>query len=286
MSTRALAIGALCATTLVSTASGQRKDIIQLQRDMALLQDSLRQSARDNSERLAGLEALIKQSLEKQDKLTAGQVVIERSLASLDDALTEPQRSTSAKVDSLTDQFVVLRATVEEMGAAVERVQADVGDIKTHLTTLPPPLEGEEGEGEQASAVEAGDAIFQGGMSDFLRGNLENARGQFQDYLTLYSTHAKAGEAQYYLAETYYSSADYEEAARQFDQVYKRFPLSPAAPDSLYKMGLSLVKLRTRDDEAKKAFASLIERFPDSNAARLGRAELNGLNNSKPSPGL
>ena len=285
MSSRSFAIAVLCGA-LIPVAHGQRKEFIQIQRDMALLQDTLRQYERASSERLAGLEALIKQSGEKQDKLSAGQAVIERNLAALDDALTEPQRSTTAKVDSLTEQFGALRATVEEMGAAVERLQADVRDIKTHLTTLPPPLEGEEGVEGEASAVQASEAIFEGGLGDYLRGNLDNARGQFMDYLALYPTHSKAGEAQYYLAETYYSAADYQEAARQFDQVYKRYPLSPAAPDSLYKMGVSLKNLRTRNDEAERAFESVIERFPDSNAARLAVPELNSLRNTKPSPGL
>ncbi len=286
MSTRSLAIVALCGAALLPAAHAQRKELIQIQRDMALLQDILRQNERAGSERLAGLEALIKQSAEKQDKLSAGQAVIERNLAALDDALTEPQRSTTAKVDSLTEQFGALRATVEEMGAAVERLQADVRDIKTHLTTLPPPIEGEEGEEGQASAVQASEAIFEGGLGDYLRGNLDNARGQFMDYLALYPTHSKAGEAQYYLAETYYSAADYEEAARQFDQVYKRYPLSPMAPDSLYKMGMSLKNLRTRNDEAIRAFESVIERFPDSDVTRLAVPELNSLRNTKPSPGL
>ena len=286
MSTKPFAIAVLCCAALIPSAQGQKKELIQLQRDMALLQDTLRQMEGRSSERLAGLEALIKQSTEKQDKLATGQAVIERSLAALDDALTEPQRSTSAKVDSLTEQFGALRATVEEMGASVEHLQADVRDIKTHLTTLPAPIEGEEGSEGEASAVQASEAIFQGGMGDYLRGNLENARGQFMDYLALYPTHAKAGEAQYYLAETYYSAADYEEAARQFDQVYKRYPLSPSAPDSLYKKGLSLQKMRNRQEETVKAFESTIERFPDSNASRLSRAELNSINSSKPSPGL
>lgn len=286
MSARPLAALVLCAAVLVPAAHGQKKEIVQFQRDLALMQETLRLNNSKIDERLIALEALVKQSVDKQDKLTAGQAVIERRLGTLDDALSEPQRSTAAKVDMLADQFSSLRATVEEMGASVERLQADVRDIKTHLTTLPPPVEGEEGEVTEASAVQASEAIFEGGMADYLRGNIASARGQFQDYLTLYGGHSKAPDAQYYLAETFYSSAEYEEAARQFDQVYKRYPLSKAAPDSLFKKGQSLANLRGRSDEALEAYESVMERFPDSNASRLARAELNRLRNSKPSPGL
>lgn len=284
MSARPFALSLLLVASLAPNAVGQRKEIVQLQRDMALLQDSLRQMQQETAERLVALEALVKQGIDKQDKLAAGQAVIERSVAALDDALTEPQRTTSAKVDSLTDQFTSLRATVEEMGSSIEDLQVDVRDIKTHLTTIPGPLEGEEG--EEAAGIGGSDAIFEGAMNDYLRGNIDPARQGFMDYLALYPTHGKAAEAQYWLAETHYSAADFEEAARQFDQVYKRYPLSKSVPDSLYKLGMSLAKLRGREDEAAKAFESVLERFAESSVAPLARAELNSLQNAKPSPAL
>ena len=276
-----LALALLAGALLTPGAWAQKKELLQLQRDMALLQDTLRSLEQGTSERMTELETLLKLSHEKQDKLVAGQAVIERNLA----ALSEPQRSTSAKVDSLTTQFSGLRDTVEEMGVDLERLQADVRDIKTHLTTLPPPLEGEEGAAPDAGGVNASEAIFEGGLSDYNRGNIDTARGQFQDYLALYPTQAKAGDAQYYLAETFYSAADYEEASRQFAAVYKRYPLSSVAPDAEYKRGLSLLKLGESDD-AIEAFEAVIQRFPESSASNLARAELNALQNTKPSPGL
>ncbi len=284
MSARPLALAFFLCSILPPSGFAQRKELVQLQRDMALLQDTVRQMQQETAERLVALEALVKQGTDKQDKLAAGQAVIERSVAALDDALTEPQRTTAAKVDSLTDQFSSLRASVEEMGVAVEDLQSDVRDIKTHLTMLPAPTEGEEG--TEAAGVGGSDAVFEGAMNDYLRGNIDVARAQFMDYLALYPTHGKAGEAQFYLAETYYSAADYEEAARQFDQVYKRYPLSKSVPDSFYKKGLSLTRLRGREDEAIKALESVLDKFPDSDVAPHARAELNSLKNAKPSPGL
>lgn len=284
-SLKPLALAAVvCGVALVPGADAQKKEYMQLQRDMALLQDALRQMEQKSSERMAALEALLKQSTEKQDKLTTGQAVLERAVSGLDDGLTEPQRATAAKVDSLLEQFSGLRAMVEEMGVSVERLQLDVRDIKTHLTTLPPPMEGEEGAEISQSGVSVSDATIEAGISDYNRGNLTSARDLFQDYLTLYSGHARASEAQYWLAETYYSAADYEEAARQFAIVYKQYPLSTQAADALYKQGLALARFRRRD-EAIEVFESVIQRFPETSMANLARAELATLLNSKPSPG-
>ena len=287
MSLKALALTLLCGTLLVPAAGGQtqRQQIIQLQRDMALVQDSLRQFDTKLSDRLAGLEALQRQNTDKQDKLAAGLTVIERALSSLDDKLTEPQRTTGAKVDSLTEQFSGLRTMVEEMGASIERINGDLRDIKTHLTTLPPPSEGEEGTESDVAEVNASEAIFEGALADYNRGNIESARDLFLDYLALYPTHSRAAEAQLFLAETYFSAAEYEEAAKQFGEVYKKYPLSMQAPDALFRQGMCLLELRSLD-EAVEMFESVIERFPGTNPADLSRRELNRLLNTKPSPGL
>lgn len=283
MTSKTLVLALVAASLAVPGMKAQRKELIQLQRDMALLQDALRQLEQQNAEMRAGIEALLRQSTEKQDKLTAGQAVIERKLATLDDALTEPQRSTSAKVDSLMSQFSALRGTVEEISKQQERIQGDVRDVKTHLTTLPPPMEGAEGADTDTAGLNASETTFESAMSDYLRGSLDLARGQFQDYLALYPTHSRASEAQYYLAETYYGAADYEEAARQFDVVYKKYPLSKLAADSVYKRGMCLLMLRN-EEEGAKVLQSVLDRFPQSEVAQHARTELFRLENSKPSP--
>ena len=273
----------LCATLFVPNATPQGKEHREILRRIGILEDQLRRQEQAASERMAALEALLRQSTEKQDKLSTGQTVLERKLSELDSELTEPLRATGAKVDSLADQFSNLRGSVEEINLSSERIALDVKDIKTHLAELPPPMVGAEGEGDSESDINTSEAIFEGGMDDYMRGNIDTARGQFMDYLALYPSHAKAGDAQYYLAETYYSAADYEEAARQFEQVFRRHPLNPLAPDALYKQGMAYLKMRDRD-AAKKAFEDVIKRFPDKSVAQHARGELNGLLNAKPSP--
>jgi len=273
----------VCGTLLAPGAAAQRKELQQLQRDIVLLQETLRQRDQATSERMAALEALLRQGLEKQDTLNTANAVLERKISELDSELTEPIRTTGAKVDSLTSQFSDLRGMVEEMNLAVERITLDVKDIKTHLSQLPPPMLGEDGEGGSESDINTSEAIFEGGMDDYMRGNIDTARGQFMDYLALYPSHAKAGEAQYYLAETYYSAADYEEAARQFEKVFRSYPLTPLAPDALYKQGMAFLRMRDRD-AAQKVFEDVIKRFPDKSVAQHARGELNALINAKPSP--
>ncbi len=266
--------------------SAQSRALVQLQRDMALLQDSMQQLDRQNSARLAGLEALLKQNLEKQDKLNAALVVIERNISKQGDSLIGPMNSTAAKVDALADRFDRLRSAAEETNAMVERLRQEVDDIKTHLTTLPPPAfeEGEEGAVSDGSPVNASEAIYQGGMSAYLRGNLELARNQFRDYLDLYPEHSRAAAAQYFIGQTYYADGNYDEAAKNFDLVLEKYSAGELVmADAHYKKGMALLNL-SRGDDAAKEFQAVLKRFPNSSIASNAEAQLAAMAEAKPSP--
>lgn len=281
----ALAV-ALCLGAAAPGAWAQKQLLIQLQRDVALLHEDLRTMRESNAEQVAGLESALRDTADRQAQLLAAQGEIEGQLARLEESLGEPARSTAAQVSSLTEQFAALRAAVQEIGDVVDSVHDDARDIKTHLTNLQPAApENEEGAEVDISAVQASEAIFEGGLTDYLRGEIQAARAQFLDLLALYPTNAKAAEAQFYLAETYYADADYEEAIEQYERVYERHPLSSLAPDSLYKQGMAYEKLRDRE-AALKVYELLLRRFPDSSVAALARSQLNSLHSSKPSPGL
>lgn len=264
-------------------ALGQKQQIILLQRDVALLQDELRRANESSAEKLAQVEAMLAESSRMQERLAEAQASIEVSLEQLSKALDEPLRATSARLDVLEEQFGRVRVVVSEIGATADRVHDDVRDIKTHLTSVQFPMTDAEGEDADQSAVNASEAIYEGGRRDYQRGEIDLARAQFLDYLSLYPNHTKADEVQFYLAETYYAAADYEEAVHQYDQVYKRHPLSPIVPDALYKQALSYEHLRRRE-EAIEVLGSVVSRFPNSSVAGLAHSELNRLESSKPSP--
>ena len=70
-----------------------------------------------------------------------------------------------------------------------------------------------------------------------------------------------AGNAQYWLGETYYVRKDYANAASAFAQGYEKYPKSPKAADDLLKLGMSLAALNQKAD-ACKAYGRLQHDFP------------------------
>jgi TolA-binding protein len=275
-------LSALACLILAAPAAAQKKEIIQLQRDMAILQDAIRQTDRNVTERIAALEALLKQNLDQAEKLNAALAVIERDVAKQSDAVVLPVTSTAAKVDTLSNQFSALRDTVDESNAMVTKLRQEVADIKTHLTTLPPPNLGEGGESTGADAA-LGETYFTGAVSDYQRGNYEIARAGFTDFLQYAGNSPRAPEAQYYLGAIAYDAGNLDEAVRQFDLVLEKYPTGLISADAQYKKAMALFRL-DRKQEAKLEFQAVLDRFATSNVAPNAKAMLEEINETKPSP--
>lgn len=72
---------------------------------------------------------------------------------------------------------------------------------------------------------------------------------------------AMAGNAQYWLGDTYFARGRYPDAARAFAEVYKRYPKSVKAPEALLKLGMSLGEANQKQN-ACVALAQLDQAFP------------------------
>jgi tol-pal system protein YbgF len=100
-----------------------------------------------------------------------------------------------------------------------------------------------------------------------LRRQFGNAESGFQSFLDKYRDHSLAGNAQYWLGETYYVQGDYKTAAKSFLTGYQEFPKSRKAADSLLKLGLSLNRLGQKE-QACAAYSAVGEKFPKATEAR------------------
>jgi tol-pal system protein YbgF len=88
-----------------------------------------------------------------------------------------------------------------------------------------------------------------------------DAEAAFKEFVEAHPKDQMAGNAQYWLGETYYARGKYREAASAFAEGYKRYPKSSKAPDGLLKLGMSLARADQKQN-ACVALAKLGEEFP------------------------
>lgn len=106
-----------------------------------------------------------------------------------------------------------------------------------------------------------------------LRSDYAAAEVALVSFLEAWPDDQLAGNAQYWLGETYYVRNEFDKAAVAFLKVYQKYGKSPKAPDSLLKLGLSLTGLG-QQKEACAAFSKLAVDFPDAPDQVKRRAEM------------
>ena len=96
-----------------------------------------------------------------------------------------------------------------------------------------------------------------------LRQDYGAAQASFEVFLNAYPDDQLAGNAQYWLGETYFVRGEYKPAASAFLKGYQKYGKSNKAPDSLLKLAMSLERLGQKD-AACSSFGELVTRFPDA----------------------
>ena len=102
------------------------------------------------------------------------------------------------------------------------------------------------------------------------KGDFPAAEGALKAFLADHGDHELAGNAQYWLGETYYARKDYARAAAAFLTGFQTYAKSQKGPDSLLKLGLSLYGMGKKE-EACSALAELPVVYPKASKAIINR---------------
>jgi tol-pal system protein YbgF len=96
-------------------------------------------------------------------------------------------------------------------------------------------------------------------------GDFGRAEQALRAFVAANPQHRLAGNAQYWLGETYYVRRDYQNAAAAFAEGLQKYSKSDKAPDNLLKLGMSLALLN-RKKEACGALGEVEKRYPTATA--------------------
>ena len=274
---------------------GQKKEMVELQRDVALLQDQMRAMQRSQDEKLAGLEVLLKQTLETSNKANTSLALLESKISDRfsqqEKGLAQPVAVIGSKVDAMSTDFGGVREAVRDLESKIGKLQGQVVDLSNAVKVLSappaPPPAAPAGATPTAAPVAANpcggvsaEQLYNSAMRDRTSGNSDLAIQQFQDYLKCFQTTDRAPNAQYYVGEIFYLRGDYETAVDAFDKVLEQFPQNNKTSDAMLLKGRALAKSGQKE-AARAEFKTLITKFPDSENAPKARVELNALTTSR-----
>jgi tol-pal system protein YbgF len=249
--------------------------------DLQITQDTLEEQTRRLTGQIEQLEFQIRQLNDRMDRLVAD---VDFRLRELEGngipgqasrgggapvAPVAPQRAGLVKVQGEGGAAPHVIGTLTESQLLKANVPAGGGDqtASALATTM-------------AAATSIGVALPEGSVQDrynyarqfLLRRDFASAEQTFSEFVSVHGDDPLAGNALYWLGETYYVRGDYQTAARTFAEGFQRYPESGKAPDNLLKLGMSLAQLNQRAD-ACITLRKLRVEYPDAPTSVVKRAD-------------
>ena len=126
--------------------------------------------------------------------------------------------------------------------------------------------------GRRAVSRPARDQLYNDAFKKLQDGDYAGAEQGFKAFLQSNPKHQLAGNAQYWLGETYYARRDYQNAMTAFAEGYKVYKASPKGPDNLLKLGVTLAVLGRKPD-ACAVFAKFNQDYPRATDLQKRRVE-------------
>jgi TolA-binding protein len=271
------------------------KEIQELQRDVAQLQDMVRQLQRSQDEKLSALQTLVQQSLQASNDANRSVAVIQnglqQSLRDMQEKVVSPVVGVNTRLSGMADDLRTLTNAVADLTSQINRMQGQLKEVNDALKVMqtpvvqPPanptggaPTAGTQGNIPDTPAVPA-NTLYENARRDLSGGKLDVAITEFNQYLKWYGNTDLAPNAQYYIAFIHDSQGDYDSAVREYDTVIEKYGTGPSnnkAADAMFGKGVALVKMGRRTDGAKE-FQILIQKFPKSDLASKACTQLKAL---------
>ncbi|HLH20012.1 MAG TPA: tetratricopeptide repeat protein [Bryobacteraceae bacterium] len=306
-----LVAGAAAALLLIanySPAPAASKEILELQRDVATLQDQMRQLQQSQDRQLAEIKTLVQQSLSAANDANRSVAVIQngfqQNLRDQENKVVTPVVGLNTRMDNMSQDMRTLQQAVSDLTALLSKMQAQLTDLNNAVKVMqapaapPPGSAGSPGgigaaPGGMPGAMAGGpppsdtptmpaSALYDNANRDRQGGKLDLALQEFSDYLRWYGNTELAPNAQYYIASIHASQGDYDTAIREYDMVLEKYPDNNKTADAIYGKGVALARSGRRTDGAKE-FQELIHRFPTNPLAGQACTQLTNMGLKCPS---
>ncbi len=259
------------------------KEIVQLQRDVALLNEDLRTLQRSIDERMGAMMALLQQTLDRVNEVHTANTVIQSTftdrLRQQEETVSIPVANLGAKLDQVVSGSLAVSENIADLNTRLKGLEQKLVDVENAVRIMqsppPPPPSASEVLGGPPAGVTA-QGLFHAAMRDQLAGNYDLALQEFQDYLRYFGNTELAAASQFHVGEIAFYTGDRDAALEAFDFVLKQYPRSGKAPDALY-LKAKVLEQKGKRAQAVQELNRLVRVYPNSDAANRAQSELRRL---------
>ena len=257
---------------------GQKKeDLASIQRDIADMDDHVKQLQKAYDVKIGELTALLQQSIDLNSKTAAAMAALQHNLdqklAEQQTKLVAPVATLGSKVDEMSSDLRSVAANVAELVRHMNALDEKIKDMSDAVRSInspaqpPPKADVPGGTAQQAQegppAGWSAELSYQNAYRDFQGKKDDLAIEELAQYVKYAPQSENAPNAQYYIGQIYFRGEDYEDATKAFDAVLEKFPANSKTAEAQYMKACSLMKAKHKTD-AGKEFKAFIAKYPDS----------------------
>ena len=289
MKSRSLLLCVLLAMPAV--APGASKEILELQRDIAQLQQQIKDLQRTQDEKFSALMEVARQSVQSANQASTNVAVIsasiEKNLRDQTEKVSTPVAGLSARLNEMGGELRTVTQAVQDLTQLMARLQAQLTDINAAIKVMqappaPPPSQPGVAAPNEVPPMPA-TKMYDAALGDYRSGKYDLAVQEFADYLRFYGNTEYAPNAQFYIAMIHFVQGTFETAVKEFDMVLEKYPDNNKTAEALLYKGRALVKMPGHKTEGANEFMEVIQRFPKSDQAVQACTERRALGLNCPS---
>jgi tol-pal system protein YbgF len=274
---KGIAVGLLCGVVLSASpaSAAANKEHLQLMAEIRMLQEQNQQL----QALLGTLQDTLKTVTTKIDEQSAA-----ARKAMADQALT---------VNNIGDNVRVLREKTDETNVRISTVSQEIDALRQAISSQPAPAAVAPGPIDPNAPVPPASAgpppvtpstvspqrMFDASFDDYSAGRYDLAIQGFQGFLQAFPRLPQAADAQYNIGMSYFNQSKWTDARDAFQKTIQDYPQNTdRVADAYYKLGQTFELGLKQIDNAKRAYETLIQRFPTAFTATQAKQALDRLN--------
>ena len=260
----------------------KKEDIVAIQRDLANLEDQVKQLQRAQDEKMAALLQMLQQSVDASGHVNTGlsaiQKEIDAKLADQQSKLVAPVATMGAKIDQMADDFRSASVNIADLVRKVDKLNSRVDELSQAMRTIPTPPQApaSAATGGTASQVQvpamSSEVAWQNAFRDYSTGKQDLAMQEFNEIVKNYPGTDTAANAQYYVGYMYFTAQQYDDAVKAFD-VLLTFNENSKTQDALYYKGVALLKAG-HNTLAADTLKEFLRRYPTNEHGDQAKKDL------------
>jgi tol-pal system protein YbgF len=277
---------------VASPAAAQNREHQQMAAELRMLQEQTQQLAitlaavnQALAESVKLLNARMDEDANALRKGFADQKLLIDNMATDVSRIRERSNDTNVRIGSLQEELEALRTTVQalQQTAVAPPAPAPIVDplapagtgTSTTPAPLPPPV------APPSTAGLSPTRLYETAQADYFAGQWSSAISGFEAFLRAFPRSEQADDAQLYIGETYFAQNQWSEAIAAYNQLIQSYAGTNSVPVAYYKRGLAQERLG-QIDAARASWEAAAKSFPDSDAGRLAKQNLDRLGRAQP----